>query len=73
MTTEYIVWIQIEECEMDGDDCDTITNMGEPRQAGHFKTELLAYEHVQSLLDQTASASRPPATGRAGEGPGGRS
>ena len=54
MTTEYIVWIQIEECEMDEDDYDTIATVGEPRQAGRFKTERLAHEHVEHLLDRDA-------------------
>ena len=52
MTIEYIVWIQIEECEMDGDDYDTIATVDEPRQAGRFMTEQLAYKHVEYLLDQ---------------------
>jgi len=67
MTTEYIVWIQIEECEMDEDDCDTIAAIGEPRQAGHFKTEGLAREHVEYLLD-CAVADALHITARAKEG-----
>jgi len=53
MTTEYVVWIQVEECEWDGDDYDTITTVGEPRQAGRFETERLACEHVEELLDRS--------------------
>jgi len=52
MTTEYIVWISIEQCEMNGDDCDQIEAVGEPRQAGRFSTERLASRHVEYLLEQ---------------------
>ena len=61
MTTEYVVWIQIEECETDEDDYDTIETVGEPRQAGRFRTERLAREHVEYFLDQ-AVAGFPPSS-----------
>lgn len=51
MSTEYVVWIFIEECEVDGEDCDGIAEVGEPRQAGRFQSERSAYEHVERLLE----------------------
>ena len=62
MTIKYIVWIQIEECEMDGDHYDTIATVGEPRQVGRFRTEQLAYEQVEYLLDQTNAPHLPEKT-----------
>ena len=56
MTTEYVVRIQIEECEVDGDDYYPITTVGESRQAGRFSSEKLAYDHVEYLLDQADAA-----------------
>ena len=55
MTTEYVVWIHIEECEGEEDDYDRIESVGEPRQAGRFRTERLAYEHVEDLLTHSRS------------------
>jgi len=52
MTTQYIVWISIEKCEVDGDDCYGIETVGEPRQAGCYRTEQSAYRHIESLLKQ---------------------
>ena len=57
MTTEYIVWIQIEECELDGEDYDRIVTVGEPRQAGRFETERLACEYVEDLLGRADAAT----------------
>ncbi len=52
MTTQYILWISIEKCEVDGDDCYKIETVGEPRQAGCYRTEQSAYRHLESLLKQ---------------------
>ena len=56
MATEYIVWIAIEQCEADGDDYDRIENVGEPRQAGRFRTERQARRHVEYLLEHAETA-----------------
>jgi len=58
MATEYIVWICIEQCEVDGDDFDRIESVSEPRQAGRFKTECSASEHVDYLLQQAHAARK---------------
>jgi len=58
MATEYIVWILIEQCEVDGDNCDCIESVGEPRQAGRFRTERLAFEHVDYLIEQAHAAKK---------------
>jgi hypothetical protein len=58
MATEYIVWIHIEQCEVNGDDYDQIETIGEPRQAGRFRTERLAYDHVEYLLEQAHAARK---------------
>ena len=57
MATKYVVWIQIEQCEVDGDDCDTIESVGEPRQAGCFQTEQNASELVDYLLEQAETGN----------------
>ena len=67
MATEYIVWIHIEQCEVDGDDYDRIESLGEPRQAGCFRTERLAFEHVDYLLEHAHAAQKDMRDGEAGE------
>ena len=52
MKTQYVVWICIEKCKTDGDYYDQIESIGEPRQAGCFRSERLAYKHVECLLEQ---------------------
>lgn len=58
MTTQYIVWVSIEKCEGDQDDYDRIETVGEPRQAGCFRTEQSAYRHVECLLRRTRAARK---------------
>ena len=50
MTTRYVVWISIEKCEVEDGDYDAIESVGEPRQAGCFRSEEAAYKHVERLL-----------------------
>jgi len=50
MGTEYVVWISVEECEVDGDEYDVVESVGEPRRAGSFETARLAFEQVERLL-----------------------
>jgi hypothetical protein len=46
---EYVVtWV----IELDGDEYDVLTTVGEPREAGRFKTSELSHEHVEYLLGQ---------------------
>ncbi len=63
MKRRYIVWIRVEECEVEGEDYSTIAAVGEARQAGCFGTERSACEHVDYLLEQTAlRCSHPQST-----------
>ena len=67
MATEYIVWIQIEQCKVDANDCDCIESVGEPRQAGRFRTERMAFEHVEHLLEQAHAGNKEMRGYRAGK------
>ncbi len=67
MKKRYIVWLQIEECEVDGEDYSTIAAMGESRQAGCFGTECSACEQMDYLLDQAALRCSHPQSTRNGE------
>ena len=60
MRTEYVVWISIEQCETDcaGDDYDRIETVGEPRQAGCFRSERQASVCVEYLLEQAEAAPK---------------
>jgi hypothetical protein len=50
MATRYVVWISIEKCEVEDGDYGAIENVGEPRQAGSFRSEQAAYKHVERPL-----------------------
>ena len=70
MRTEYVVWIHIEQCEADGDDYDRIETIGEPRQAGCFRSERRASERVEYLLEQAHAARKTPQNRRRRRIPG---
>jgi len=60
MTKEYVVWISVEECEVNGDEYDVVESVGEPRQAGCFETERLAFEQVERLLTHARAVKGDP-------------
>ena len=62
MTTRYVVWISIEKCEVEDGDYDAIESVGEPRQAGSFRSEQAAYKHVESLLARPGNLHKPQKT-----------
>ena len=60
MRKEYVLWISVEECEVDGDDYGCIESVGEPRQAGCFETERMAFEQVERLLTHARAVKGDP-------------
>ena len=59
MTTRYVIWISIEKCEVEDGDYGAIESIGEPRQAGSFRSEPAAYKRVECLLKRPCKSYKP--------------